>query len=356
MKRLLCAVSFAIVAFGVPALADPPQTGVIKDRDSFMPKRQFAAVDGKIIAVVLPGGKEIGALDGWGGPADTMVVAHGRNSYRKTYIPSGNNPQVTGFSVPVGKEGKMQQFAALNVLNPRDLMPWGITQPYTLAEVTVNDGQGSPVHDCFVATAFKVVEGTKDYPLKVTEVITNLKKKHADFLKEKNIDKEISDLAAKTLKDKKLTGPRETSDLMYVTWVPESETLLVRFKTKISDGAYTITKGPVNPKLPIDPRLPPGKGKAIPGGNDVPFNDEVPVLRVAPPRDFSVKTGTTISIELGQSFEVNKKGEITRIDELPIATSTQQINQPVFGPGPGPIGPRPVPLPVPPQKVQPDLE
>ena len=341
-RTLLLATLFGLAAFGLPALADPPETGVIKDRSTFMPKRQWAAVPGKIVAVLLPGGKEIGALDGWGGPADLLVVAHGRNSYRKTYVPTGDNPQVTGFSVPVGKDGKTQQYPALNVCNPRDVVPWGVTQPYTLVEVTVNDGRGSPAHDCFVATAFKVLDGTKDYPLKVTEAIGDLKKRYAKFLSEKNVDKELTDLAAKVLKDKKATGPRETSELMYVTWLPESETLLARFKTKISDGAYTITKNPIGPKLPIDPRLPPGKLQ--PGGDSVPFR----VIAKRP--DLAIKTGTMFGIELGQSYEVNKKGEIVRIDELPVDTFTQQISMPVVGPGPLPLPP-----PMPPKEIKPDF-
>jgi hypothetical protein len=355
MKRvLLLAVLFGSSSCGgITALADPPQTGVIKNRDSFMPKRQWSPVPGKIVGLLLPAAKEVTAMDGWGGPADLMVVASGRGSYRKTYVPTTENPQVTNFSVPTA-DGKMQQYPALNVCNPRSVLPWGVTQPYSLVEVTVNSGQGAPGNDCFVATNFKVLDGTKDYPLKVTEVITDLKKRHGDFVKEQNIDKEMADLAAKVLKDKKVTGPRETSELMYATWLPESDTLLVRFKTKISDGSYTITKGPIGPKLP--PKgLPPQK---LPrdGGNGVPFIDLEPARAIMP--NVGRKTGTTFGIELGQSYEVNKKGEITKIEELPIATFTQEINQPVFGPGPGPRpGPFPLPPPpAPPGKEKPDLE
>ncbi len=49
-------------------------------------------------------------------------------------------------------------------------------------------------------------------------------------------------------------------------------------------------------------------------------------------------------IEFGQLYEVNKKGEIVRIDELPAQPFTQQVNQTIVGPGP--IRPRPLPLPV----------
>jgi hypothetical protein len=343
MRRffLLSAVLGLMAALGMPVLGDPPATGVVKDRASFMPARKWAKLPGNVVGVLLPGGREVGALDGWSGPADLMVVSVGGNSYRKTYVPTTENPQVTSLSIPVGEEGKSEVFQALNVANPRSVLPWGVTAPYSLVEVTVNGGLGSPAQDCFVATSFKVLDGSKEYPLKVTEVIGEMKKRYADFQKTQEIDKAMSDLAAKTLKEKKPTGPRETAELMYVTWMPDSETLQVRFKTKITDGAYTITKGP-NPKVPpFGPRpLPPQKGGA---DNSVPFRP------IAKPIDFQIKTGTSFGIELGAAFEVNKKGELVRIDALPIETFTQQINNPI-------IGPRPLPLPVPPPvELKPDL-
>jgi hypothetical protein len=206
-----------VAVVGMPVQGDPPTTAVVKDRASFMPSRKWAKLPGKVVGVLLPGGREVGVLDGWGGPADLMVVSVGGNSYRKTYVPTTENPQVTGLSIPVGEEGKSEVYPALNVANQRSVLPWGVTSPFSLVEVTVNSGLGSPAQDCMVATSFKVLDGSKEYPLKVTAVIGDLKKRYADFLKAQDIDKAMSDLAAKTLKDRKPTGPRETSDLMYVT-------------------------------------------------------------------------------------------------------------------------------------------
>lgn len=345
MRRLLIlsAVLGLMASPGMPVQGDPPATGVVKDRASFMPARKWAKLPGKVVGVLLPGGREVGILDGWGGPADLMVVSVGGNSYRKTYVPTTENPQVGSLSVPVGEEGKSEVFQALNVANPRSVLPWGVTTPYSLVEVSVNSGLGSPAQDCFVATSFKVLDGSKEYPLKVTEVIGEMKKRYADFLKTQDIDKAMAELAVKTLKEKKPTGPRETSELMYVTWMPDSDTLQVRFKTKITDGAYTITKGP-NPKVPpFGPRpLPPQKGGA---DNSVPFR-----ALIVRPIDTQIKTGTSFGIELGAAFEVSKKGELVRVDALPIETFTQQISNPIIGPGP-----RPLPLPVPPVDRKPDF-
>ncbi len=253
-----------ILAAGVrPALADPA-TGVIKDRATFMPSRNYAALPGKAVGILLDG-KHVTALDHWSGPADLLVFSVGGHSYRKTYVPTAENPQITNFSVPVGTEGKRETYPALAIASPRSVIPWGVTARYSLVEVEVNGGMGSPAQDCFVATNFKVLDGTKAYPLKVADAIADVQKRYAERAAAKDIEKAMADAAKQALGDKSPTGPREKSDLMYVTWLPESATLQVRFRTKLSDGVYTIKDNPV-PKFPRLPprRLPPQP--APPGG------------------------------------------------------------------------------------------
>jgi hypothetical protein len=340
MKRLLLLTVLAgIAASGLRAVAVPPATGVVKDRAGYFPNRKQAAVGGTAIGVLLTDGQPVLSTEGRSGPADQLVFSANGNSYRWVYVPVAENPMITNLQVPVGDKGQKDVYPSLSIASPRTVVPWGITAPYSLVEVKVNDGKGSPANDSFVGTYFKVLDGSKDYPLKVAEVVADLKKRYAEAIKarEKDLDKAMADHAAKSLKDKKPTGPREKSELMYVTWLNDSDALQVRFKTKMSDGAYTIIENPIGPKGPF--KLPP---KPAEGGNSVPF-------RVRP-ADIRLKTGTTFGIEFGQLYEVNKKGEIVRIDELPIETFTQQLNAPVIGPGP-----RPVPQPLPPVPVKPDL-
>ena len=130
---------------------------------------------------------------------------------------------------------------------------------------------------------------------------------------------------------------------MYVTWLTDSDTMRVHFKTTISDGAYTIVNpgGPLTPRDPPPLKLPPKKIK-------LPPKDSPVLLRVAPPKNFPVKVGTTFGIEFGHAYIVNKKGEVVGTETLPIESFTQQLNAPFIGPG---GGPRPLPpLPVPPAK------
>jgi hypothetical protein len=173
-----------------------------------------------------------------------------------------------------------------------------------------------------------------------------VKDRYADYLsKQKDkIDQAMKDAATKSLAGKAPTGPRESKDLMYLTWLPESNTMRVHFRTTISDGAYQIINGGPNlkdpPPLPVPP-LPPRKF--------IKPKLEPVFLRVAPPKLGPVKVGTTFGIEFGLAYTIDKKGEVVGTQELPIESFTQQLNAPpVIGPRPG--GPRPVPLPVPPVK------
>src|SRR5207247_5622071 len=78
MNRLLMLPAIALLvspaSFG---FADPPEMGVIKDTDGYLFNRKWAPLPGKVVGVLLPGGREIHVLDGWTGPADVLVFASG---------------------------------------------------------------------------------------------------------------------------------------------------------------------------------------------------------------------------------------------------------------------------------------
>src|SRR5260370_9836939 len=232
----------ALLAFAAAAFADPPETGVVKDRAGYFPVRKYAPLPGKAIGVLLGNAKDLVALDGRSGPPDALVFSVGGNSCRWVYVPTTENPQITNLQVPVGDNGKKEIYSALNMANPRSVLPWGVTAPYSLVEVDVNSGLGSPAGESFVATNIKVLGGSKEFPLKMADVIGDLKKRYSDFLKSRDADveKAMAETAVKSLKDRKPTGPREKMELMLVTWMPQAETLQVRSKTRIADGAFSI--------------------------------------------------------------------------------------------------------------------
>jgi hypothetical protein len=326
MKRAFLFVFVALI--GVTA-ATAQET--VKDRKSFIPNRKQAAVGGAAVGILLTDGQPILSTEGRSGPADQLVFSSGGNSYRWVYVPTQDKPMITNLQVPVGDKGEKTVYAALNLANPPSMLAWAIKTPYTLVEVEVNSGRGSPAGDSFVGTNFKVLEGSADFPLKVADVVKQVKDRYAEHVsKQKDaIDAAMKDHGDKALAGKQPTGPREKKDLMFLTWLPESSTMRVHFKTTISDGSYQFVGGP-NGKDP--PVLPPIKKK-------------IGVLppRVAPP-NFAAKVGTTFGIEFGMAYIVNKKGEVVGTESLPIETFTQQLNAPP-NIGPRPVLPLPVPLP-----------
>ncbi len=286
---------------------------VVKDRKSFIPTRNHQVVKGTAVGVLLTDGQPILSMEGRSGPPDQLVFSSNGASYRWVYVPTMENPTITNLQVPVGENGAVQVYPALTMANPRSVVPWGVSEPYTLVEIQVNSGMGSPRNDSFVASSFKVVEGTKQFPLKVGKVLAEVKQQYADRLKktEVDIEKAMAAAAKKALGDKKLTGPRERKDLMYVTWMPETEQLRVHFLTKISDGAFTTMMGGGalirDPELPVPPRAKP---------------------RAAPFKPQPYKVGTAFGIEFGVAYVVSKEGKVLHVETLPVETFTQEMQVP----------------------------
>src|SRR6185436_12909452 len=120
----------------------------------------------------------------------------------------------------------------------------------------------------------------------------------------------------KALGDQKATGPRETADLMFVTWLEDKERLRVHFRTKVSDGKYNFVGGGARPDFPLP--LPPIKDGAIRGGlRQLPPPPIKDGLRQPPPpprEEFKVRVGTMFGVEFGAAYEVAKDGKLVAID------------------------------------------
>jgi hypothetical protein len=325
--RAAAAVLLAVAACTV--LADPPATEPIKDRTGFIPSRKQEPLKGTVVGILLYDGQPVLSTEGRSGPPDQLCFGHNGNSYRWVYVPTMGKAQISNLRVPVGeKEGQVQIFPSLDIARPHNVTPWGVTSQYSLVEVEVNSGLGSPKNDSFVATRLKVLDGTSAYPLRTAEVVKQLKARYADYVKEqgKVIETIMSEAQQKALKDGKATGPRETTELMFLTWLPQSESLRAHFRTKISDGQYSYVDGGA---------VPPGKRLPQPPG---------PGAKIRPPFPQKFKVGVTFGVEFGMAYEVSKEGKLVQTQSLPPVTFQTQL------PPPPRIGPRPVPLPLPPAK------
>jgi hypothetical protein len=333
LTTFLLAGAFAALAALPAGLADPPAEDLFKDRASFIPQRKHEPLKGTAVGILLYDGQPVLSTEGRSGPADQLCFARGNTSYRWVYVPTQGQAQITNLRVPVGDKGEFQTYAALDMARPKSVTPWGITTKFTLVQVEVNNGAGSPMNDSFVATSIKNLEGTSDYPLKVEKVVAELKERYQTFVKEKakEIESALGEAKKKSLKDRPATGPREQAQLMYLTWMPESKTLRANFRTTISDGAYTTVQqgGPIR-KFPLPPQ-PGGKGPFLPQA----FNAFPPP---PPPDGFrTVKVGTTFGIEFGMAYEVSREGTLLRSQMLPFESFQRELRMPVGRPLPGPL-------------------
>src|SRR5262245_41977322 len=151
--------------------------------------------------------------------------------------------------------------------NAKEVKRWEIDVEYALVEVEVNDGEGSPPTEAFVATKMTRLDGTDKYPLKLPDVLADAKKRYASHAKDnqKKIDGEMADVQKKVLKGRKVTGPKATDELVFMTWLPDTDRVKIAFRTRINDGAFTETTirgggdGPF--ELPPPPRKDNGGGK-----------------------------------------------------------------------------------------------
>jgi hypothetical protein len=322
------------VALAAPA---PPDTDEkVKDRAAFLPQRKYQPLPGKVVGVVVSDVAKVMAFDGRGGPPDAKAFSRDGQSYRWVYVPAADKAIITNLTVPIGEKGdRNATYARLNMANAETLKPFGVTRPYALAEVEVNDGQGSPAIEGFVATNVKVLDGSKEYPLVVADVVEKCRKKYKGYLEDqkKGIDEAMGEAAKKALKDAKPTGPRETNELMYVTWMLEKDRLRVVFRTTITDGAYQ-TGGGAQPVPPGRPLPPAPRGVLM-----------FPPPPPPPPRFEGVRWGTQFGVEFGRAYEFDKRGESVRTLTLPIESFQKELPPPpAIGPGRAfPLPPAPKP-------------
>jgi hypothetical protein len=238
--------------------------------------------------------------------------------------------------VRVGEKGEdTKLYPRLNMADPETVKQWDITMPSALlVEVEVNDGLGAPAEEGFVATKMKVVEGTKEYPFKAADVVAKVRESYQLWVADqaKAIDAAMAKAQKDAIGDKKPTGPREKSELMYLSWMPETERLRIQFRMKITDGDYQYGSGVERDPPPLPP---------IKRGAD----------RPPPPKGEGVRFGTSFGVEFGMAYEVAKDGKtIAKQEKLAIEPFKQVIPPP-------PVAPRfprdPIPLPPPPAKPAP---
>ncbi len=374
IRHLTFLLLAGIAATSFASLARADEQNTWKNRDTFIPRRQYKVLPGKVVGVMVSNPQPVLSTEGRSSAPDVMCFSQDGLSYRWVYVPSPKDrPTITNLKVPVGKNprGQWRLYPALDMAKLATLKPYAVTKPFVLVEVEVNDGQGSPAISSFVSTNYRVLENSKKYPLVVSNVIAKIQKDYATYKKKNKavIDRELAKAEKQALRNRKPTGRPTTTELMYVTWMNKTNELHVRFRTKVQDGHYYYVQGGARPRpfpLPVPPGkkvVPPPPGAAprgVPGGAPVPQPQKQQVRRAQvrpglpggafpPPPPRRIKVGTTFGIEFGRAYIISKDGKVVSTKQLPFASYQNTINPP-----PGVAFPRrPVdPLPPAPQKIR----
>jgi hypothetical protein len=291
------------------AQAATPDAALANDA---LPSHSFPPLAGKVIGVLVSGGGELLLAEGRRGPADSLCFSSGGASYLWVYVPVAKNPRIGGLNVPVGEKGQsLRRFNSLSLASPKTVQQWGVSEPYSLIEVEVNGGQGGPAADHFVATGMKVLDGTGDYPLKVTQVLADLRKCFHVHVEEQQTAIETALVEAREglTADRRPTGKRDKQELAYVTWFPDAEQLRVVLQARVSERAL----GPILKPPPS----PPAKGGDSDG--DAPPQDHRPV--------------TIYGVELAVAYDVSKDGGLLRSRAQALQTFRKEQILPVPAPG-----------------------
>jgi hypothetical protein len=295
-------VALTVFVALVPGWAAPaPEVAeeTFKDRRPFIPRSDYQPLQGKVIGVLASDVAGVMSHEGRHGFPDAYGFGMNGNSYCWVYVPAADQGIVKNLQVKTGERGdEVKVYPKLNMANPETVKQWGFTSGYALVEIEVNDGLGAPADESFVATKMTRLDGTKDYPFKVAEVVDAARKQYDGWMRdhERVVKDAMAQAQTKAVKevnkDAKPT-PREPYTIMYVTWMTDTQKLQVRFLTRMSaevfqEGPLTIDVGP----------------------------DDDPKLPRRPPKEF--RAGIVFGIEFGVAYEISRSGIVEKILKLPI--------------------------------------
>lgn len=313
MRRTLgagLATIASAAAFSFAAPAPPLAEEKAPDRAGFIPQRKYQALPGRIVGVLVGDVAKIMGNEGRSGPQDAMAFSSGGGSYRWTYVPAQPGASlIQNLQVKTGPQGdQVRIYPALNMANPTTVKElWGIAAPYALVEVEVNDKLGAPADEGFVATRMTALDGSRDFPIRIAETVEQSKKRFETWKqgRHETLDAAMLKAQKEAIGAEAPTGPRETQEMMHVSWMPEAERLRVRFLVRVTDGAYRYSNGAERDR-PVPFPLPPVGGKGGPQ-----------IAPPPPPRFGGVRWGTQFGVEYGISFEIDKAGSLAKIQSLP---------------------------------------
>lgn len=316
-RQAALVVFFMTAAVGwiaTAAFADSKSDTTKTTSSEFLPRRQFEPLPGRITGILVSGGQDLLADEGRKGPPNAYSFSTRGESYRWMLVPVQKMPLIGGIRLPVGRDGKtFERFDKLNFATPESLKDADVSGPIALVEVQVNNGLGSPNGEKFVATKVRRIDGTPEFPLPLVETVAQLRRTFDEWQKTQapEIENALFEAEKKSLNGQKPTGPKQQTDVLYVSWLPDEERIQVRFRSRWTNGAYEYAE---KPKANL-----PAWALKIPNSFNRGANSQ--------PEKSYVRYGTTFGVDVGVAYEVSKRGELVSTKILPV-TSFERFQKP----------------------------
>jgi hypothetical protein len=269
--------------------------------------REFSAIPGVTVGMLVTGAapelREVGRL----GPADAVLFSRKPDSYRWMYVPSADAKGSVTVAIPGAgngdQRGPRQRFEGFALATSASLSHLGIDDAFTIVEVEVNGGRGSPPGaDRFVATKIRQLDGSgMNYPLRPATAISRAKETCSDRgdLKEKLRLRAASVLTQQTGRAPE-SQPKDVPFQIHAAWDSQAERIEIACVFEAIEAEHTSGEGTTSTE-----------GQRTDKGRTWGFQATV--------------TG-------GLSFFTTKDGKLTPPKELPIVPDIREILPPPAAP------------------------
>ncbi len=267
----------------------------------------FASLPGKARGIMIANVTKTMAAQKRTGPSGAFGFASGLGNYRWVYLPcTSKSNQVSSVTVLVGQtHATEKRFSEVCPASEMLLKPLGITALYTLVEVEVNDGLGSPDNgDAIKISNLRVLDGSPAYPLHVADAVRDMQQCFEAYVKQQQdeIAGAMKRSALESPGNPQSTTSRQAKDRVFVTWLSDRDHLWIECRCEVTDGDYKYGKGiEVGPQS----RRP-----------------------LSAPKTSVMRYGTEYGVELGMVYEMSKTGELVESHTIPLTSFHRTIEPP----------------------------
>lgn len=211
--------------------------GTLIAEDAFPPEA-FGVVPGHATGVLVLDGELQHFLGRTGPEGREVSFSTAGQSYRWVLVPGRAGDVSPTLNLRGQKAGDFYAPAEVRAAGlADDMAALGLQKPYALVEAEVNEGLGSREDERLVLTKIKPLEGSPGYPADLSAVVDEAREAH-ERLPSLTPEMEKARTAPATPPPPwfaKLGGGgaeavRDDRTLVYVTWLPDTRELVVRFR------------------------------------------------------------------------------------------------------------------------------